>query len=143
LFPTICGLAGITPRNALPGEDASTLARGQREQLERDGVLLEFVLETRSGMPFHNQAWRGFRSRRYKYTVHGGNEGMQPWQFFDLQQDPYELQNLIDDSSYEAIIREHHQWLRERMSETGDHAWLAAAFGVEPLNEWIPCEIGG
>jgi arylsulfatase A-like enzyme len=143
LFPTLCGLAGIAPRNALPGADLSALVRGECEQLDRPGVLLEFVQELRPRMPFYQQAWRGFRSRRYKYTVLENDGALQPWQFFDLEEDPYELNNLISDATSAALIRRHHQWLRERMDATGDYAWLDAAFGCESLNAWQPCEIGG
>jgi hypothetical protein len=68
---------------------------------------------------------------------------MQPWQFFDLQKDPFELNNLVADADSKPLIRRHHEWLRERMVETGDHEWLAAAFGSKELNAWVPCHIGG
>lgn len=143
IFPTLCGLAGIAPRDDLPGEDLSPLIRGERDHLNRDGVMLEFVAELRPTTPLYNQSWRAFRSQRYKYTVLGENEGMQPWQLFDVESDPYELNNLIDSTEHESLIRQHHQWLRDRMRETGDHAWLAEAFGIEALNAWVPCDIGG
>ena len=142
-FPTLCGLAGISPRDNLPGEDLSPLIRGEKDHLNRDGVMLEFVMELRPTMQLFNQSWRAFRSQRYKYTVIGSNEGMQPWQFFDLEVDPYELNNLIDSAEHESLIRQHHEMLRNRMKETGDHAWLVGAFGTEPLNAWVPCHIGG
>jgi arylsulfatase A-like enzyme len=143
LFPTLCGLGGITPRDELPGDDFSGVARGEGEAPQRPGVLLEFVQELRPGMSFYRQAWRGFRSRRYKYTVLETEEGLQPWQFFDLEHDPYELNNLVNEAAYEPLLWQHHQWLRERMVTTGDHAWLAAAWGCEALNAWVPCRIGG
>jgi arylsulfatase A-like enzyme len=143
IFPTLCGLAEISPRDALPGDDLSPFIRGEKNHLNRDGVMLEFVMELRPAMQLFNQSWRAFRSQRYKYTVIGGNEGMQPWQFFDLENDPYELTNLIGSAEHESLIRQHHQWLRDRMTETGDHAWLARAFEIEPLNAWVDCHIGG
>lgn len=143
LFPTLCGLAGITPRAALPGEDLSALVHGRSEQIGRPGVLLEFVQETRPTAVFYRQSWRGFRSRRFKYTVLERNGELRPWQFFDLENDPCEMENLLDEASHQELVAQHHQWLRERMVETGDHAWLGGAFGYEPLNAWVPCSIGG
>ena len=86
-----------TPRDPKPGLDLSPLARGELDGLDREGVLLEFVAEMRPGLPFHEETWRGFRTRRYKYTVLGDAHGGKPWQFFDLDEDPYELTNLVDD----------------------------------------------
>jgi arylsulfatase A-like enzyme len=143
LFPTLCGLAGHSPREVVPGSDLSTLICGECDHLARPGVLLEFVQELRPGVAFHRQPYRGFRSRRYKYTVLGTEKGMQPWQFFDLEKDPFELNNLVADGDSEPLIRRHHEWLRERMVETGDHEWLAAAFGSKELHAWVPCHIGG
>ncbi len=138
LFPTLLGMAGITPRDAKPGADLSPLIRGEAAHLDRPGVMLEFVSELRPDIVFHEDTWRGFRSERYKYTVLGDAHGGKPWQFFDLVEDPYEQTNLIDDPNSAAEIRRHHELLRERMVETYDHYVLAAAHGLPGLNEWNP-----
>ncbi|WP_030444085.1 sulfatase family protein [Actinocatenispora sera] len=136
LFPTLLGLAGITPRDPKPGLDLTPIARGATDTLDREGVLLEFVAEMRPNIPFHEQTWRGIRSGRYKYTVLGGADGGKPWQFFDLANDPYEMTNLVDDPAQTEQLRHHHQLLRDRLAETYDHYVLAPAFGVPGLNEW-------
>jgi arylsulfatase A-like enzyme len=116
LFPTLLGLANLEPQQPKPGMNLAPLIRGERSGLERRGVLLEFVAELRKNMLFHEQTWRGFRSRRHKYTVLAG----EPWQFFDLQEDPYELNNLADDPRYSEEVRRHHHLLREELIATGD-----------------------
>lgn len=137
LFPTLLGLAGITPHNRLPGFDASHWIRfGQPVDAGRPGIMLEFVSELRPQVCFHNRPYRGFRSQRYKYTVWGNKQGLKPWQFFDLESDPHELHNRIADPTCQPQIRQHHVWLRDRMRETGDHEWLAATRDIEALN---PC----
>ncbi|MGA8116489.1 MAG: sulfatase [Actinocatenispora sp.] len=138
LFPTLLGLAGITPRDGKPGINLAPVARGETDQLDREGVMLEFVAELRPKIVFHEETWRGYRSRRYKYTVLGDAHGGRPWQFFDLEADPYELTNLIDDPAYADEIRRHHSLLRERMAETYDHYVLAPAHGLPGLNTWDP-----
>jgi arylsulfatase A-like enzyme len=138
LFPTLLGLAGLAPRDPKPGADLTPLARGDSDGLERDGVLLEFVAELRPFMPFHDETWRGVRTRRYKYTVLGDAHGGRPWQFFDLETDPYEQHNLIDDPAHAAEIGRHHARLRDLLVETGDHYVLAPALGREGLNTWDP-----
>ncbi len=139
LFPTLLGLAGLTHDKALPGADLTPLAKGEATSLGRPGVMLQFVSETRPEMPFHGAVYRTFRSTRYKYTVAGDLKGMHPWQFFDLVEDPGELQNLLESPAHLEQIAQHHCWLRARMEESTDDAALAAAYGCAGLNlEWQP-----
>ena len=137
LFPTLLGLAGLTPKHDLKGVDLTPLIHGKVDQLDRNGVLLEFVAELRQRAVFYDEVWRGFRTRRYKYTVKGNNMGGHPWQFFDLEKDPGELHNLIDDSAYTQEIKRHHQMLCDRMVETEDHFVLLPAFGCNGVNVWV------
>lgn len=137
LFPTLLGLAGLTPPTPKPGMDASPLVRGEAERLDREGVLLEFVHDLRPGYIYHEQYWRAFRSRQYLYSVLGdATEGGKPWQLFDVARDPYEMINLIDDPAYAEVAREHHRLLRDRLIETEDHYVLAPAYDMEGLHLW-------
>lgn len=138
LFPTILGLAGLTPRNPLCGADLTPLIRGEIEALPREGVLLEFVSELRKHMPYHEKTWRAVRTRRYKYLVLGDIHGAEPWQFFDLHADPHELNNLLEDPAHAGEVQRHHGLLRGLLVETGDHYVLKPAFGMDGLNEWQP-----
>ena len=54
----------------------------------------EFVAELRQSFPFYDAVWRGFRSNRFKYTVKGDKNGAEPWEFFDLENDPKESRDL-------------------------------------------------
>jgi arylsulfatase A-like enzyme len=134
IFPTICGLAGITARRKLPGTDLTELLADPGTALKRNGVLLELVAEFRNGFPYNVTVWRAFRSRRYKYVVLGGPEGSRPWQLFDLENDPFELHNLVEESEVVPILRQHHEWLREEIIRTEDHFVLSDAFGVTGVN---------
>jgi arylsulfatase A-like enzyme len=138
LFPTLLGLARLPGRTDLLGKDLSDLLGGDAPPPDRPGVMLELVAELRPNQTFHRCPWRAFRSDRYLYSVKGsGYEGgMKPWQFFDLHEDPYEMSNLADHPEYADLVRQHHRWLRERMEETGDTEWLAAAHGIPALGEW-------
>jgi len=136
LLTTFLGLVGLPPRDPLPGQDLSLLAAGDRDDLSRPGVLLEFVAELREGQPFYDEVWRGFRSQRFKYTVKGDKDGAQPWQLFDLYTDPYEMTNLLDDAAHRETATRHHAWLRQQMEESIDPLALAPAFGQPSWNLW-------
>jgi arylsulfatase A-like enzyme len=138
-FPTLLGLCGLTSRHRTPGHDASPLARGEADAIDRHGVMLQFVSELRPGQPFYASVYRGWRSERYKYVVSGDLHGMTPWQFFDLQADPHELENRLADPTLQDEIARHHAALHARMIETVDDGALAPAYGCEGLNlEWHP-----
>jgi len=139
IFPTLAGLAGISAPANLPGADLTEIIAGETDTLDRDGVLLEFVHDLRIGdfYPYHAVYWRGFRSDRFKYTVLGdARTGGEPWQFYDLSADPYELSNLIDNPSYREQIAQHHAHLRAALIRSGDHYVLAPSYGHAGLNLW-------
>lgn len=135
-YPTIRGLAGLEPEAAKPGMDLTSLMQGRQTTLERNGVMLEWVRTSVPDHDFTGEHWRGFRTQQYKYTVRGDGYGCEPWQLFDLQEDPYELNNLIDEPEYQDTAAELHGYLRARMNETEDLAGLREAYGHEALNAW-------
>jgi len=140
IMPTLLGAAGLDIPDTLPGKNLHPLATGHDEGLDREGVMLEFVCDTRKGkrhpMPYHEKYWRAFRTERYKYSVLGGAQGGEPWQFFDLQQDPLEMTNLLTSPDHQGEVRRHHQLLHQRLIETADHFVLKPAYGCGGLNEW-------
>lgn len=137
-YPTLLALAGIDHGTG-PGRNLLPVAR-DGEELDRPGVMLEFYAELRKRWwgekeyDWIDETWRGFVTRRYKYTVRGGREGGRPWQLFDLREDPYEQENLIDDEGHVAVARKLHGYLRDRLLETDDDYVLQPAFGHDGCN---------
>jgi arylsulfatase A-like enzyme len=136
-FPTLLGLAGFEPETTGRGVDLSPLVQdgpgGSTDGLDRPGVTLEFVAEYRPWQPFAGEPWRGFRTERFTYTVRGGPEGAEPWHLFDLAEDPFQQQNVIDDPSYEDTARRLHGYLRESIETSTDDYRLKPAFGHDGL----------
>ncbi|MGY8825274.1 MAG: sulfatase family protein [Candidatus Latescibacterota bacterium] len=136
LFPTFLGLCGLAPKNALPGADLTPLVHGKEQKLEREGVQLEFVAELRQQVVFYDAVWRGFRSERFKYVVKGDKNASEPWLFFDLENDPYEMKNLVDDPAWDQEKARLHDLLRARIAETDDPFVLSPAWGCAGINVW-------
>ena len=134
LFPTLVGLAGGVAGGDLKGMDLSGFLRGESPEPARDGVLLEFVTETRSNRAYYDETWRAIRTARYKYSVIGDRSGAKPWQLFDLRADPYEMTNLVDLPEHMDVAREMHRRLTALLDETGDDYALASAFGLPARN---------
>ena len=55
-------------------------------------------------------------SKRYKLVIHLLDSD----EFYDLEKDPYEMNNLIDDETYTEIRNEMHDRLIEHMNSTRD-----------------------
>ncbi|MSU90766.1 sulfatase-like hydrolase/transferase [Rhodobacteraceae bacterium 2CG4] len=118
LFPTLTGLAG-GHGPAAPGRDLSGLIAGGAEP-EDDAVLLEFTAEVRPGRRYHDQTWRGIRTRHSKYVVIGNDDGVRPWMLFDLAADPCEQRNLVDAPAHAPARRDLHHRLAALLRRTGD-----------------------
>jgi arylsulfatase A-like enzyme len=134
LFPTILGLAGLQPRDHVPGENLAALLAGRVDSVDRPGVLLGFVSELRDKAAFYQRTWRAFRSERYCYIVCGDNTGAKPVGFYDLQADPRQMNDLLDSSEHRELVAQHHRWLRDELLRIEDDYPLAAAFGCEELH---------
>jgi len=57
--------------------------------------------------------WRGVRTHRYMYARFESK----PWVLYDLEKDPYEMHNLVDDA---ALVKEMDAKLAAWMHRTGD-----------------------
>ena len=134
LFPTFAGLAGDVSPGRSPTLNLAPFIRGETGEPERDGVLLEFVTETRSNRTYYDETWRGIRTTRYKYTVIGDRTGARPWQLFDLETDPYEMDNLVDRPDCADLGADLHGKLARLLDASGDDYALAPAFGHPARN---------
>lgn len=139
-YPTLLGLAGHEPRDSKPGIDLTPLATGERNELDREGVLLEFVREDRYESGYSEETWRGFVTDRYKYIVKGDMRGAEPWHLFDLQEDPFEQDDLIDDPAFEPLAQDLHGHLIDTLQESNDIYPIKSAYGHDTVN--LPCMDG-
>jgi len=96
LFPTICGLAGVSPASNLAGLDLSDAVRtgGCAALQSRTGVITE-SLAPRWGA---GTEFRMIRSDRYKYIAFRGCGDLA----FDLIEDPNEQHNLVGSATGEV-----------------------------------------
>jgi arylsulfatase A-like enzyme len=136
LFPTFLGLAGLSPKNPLPGINLAPLIQGTQAALSRQSVLLEFVAEHRAGAVFNDAVWRAVRTRRFKYVVKGDKFGAEAWFFFDLENDPGEQNNLLEDPNYQEQITKHHHLLCDHLITSQDPFVLLPAYGCAGVNTW-------
>ena len=145
IFPTLCGLAGISIPDFCDGQNFSAniqnrpgicapesqflmhVACLKATKKAGDTSLPEFVRQY-SDAPF----FRGVRGRRYTYTFGTGGE----WELWDNLNDPLQQKNLIDDPALADVKRTMHAEL-ERWMETAELPFLSDAHGKMPLKDRI------
>ncbi|HET6454947.1 MAG TPA: sulfatase/phosphatase domain-containing protein, partial [Armatimonadota bacterium] len=74
--------------------------------------------------------WRGVRTKRHTYAKMDGK----PWLLFDLEKDPYQMNNLIDKPEAKELQAKMEATLQEWLKKTGDK--------FEPIDVWWE-RIGG
>ncbi len=128
LLPTFCGICGVDHGRELPGLDLSGMIRGEEEP-KRESVLLQHVAARPDGGLFAKNPWRAIRTRRYTYAVKGDHRGATPWQLFDNENDPWQLENLIERDGIDVLAAELHDTLRQHLIDLQDDYPLSAAWG--------------
>lgn len=98
IFPTLLGLANIKIPTACEGDDLSSLIRNKRDDPDRTVLYMNIS-------PFIKQefavAYRAIKTKQYTYirSVNG------PWFLFDDVKDPFQMNNLLTDKSYEQLFK--------------------------------------
>lgn len=113
VMPTLLGLAEAPVPSIVDGMDLSSslLGRGGKEP---ESALLQVIM--RSGGEPVPDVWRGVRTKRYTYARFR-EEG---WVLYDNQEDPYQLNNLIDKPEAKGIKDNLEAELRTLLKKTGD-----------------------
>jgi arylsulfatase A-like enzyme len=121
LPPTLLDAAGIPVPEQMQGRSVLPLVKGEQEHWQEE-VFVQIS---------ESQVGRAIRTQRYKYAViapdkdgrkDSGSDTYEEAFLYDLQADPYELDNLIGMSSYDEIASELRQRLIRRMVEAGEAA---------------------
>lgn len=112
IAPTFLELAGIKRPTDMQGSSFVNILRGNGAGWPRKNVFYEYYWE--ASFPQTPTTFAA-RTDRYKYIYYNGVWDIN--ELFDLQKDPYEMNNLIRDTSYRKIGLDLKQqlfdWLRE------------------------------
>ena len=98
LAPTFLELAGISKPADMQGNSFVDILKGNPVRWNRENVFYEYYWE--ASFP-QTPTTFAVRSDRYKYIYYNGVWDIN--ELFDLQNDPYEMNNLIRDTAYTKI----------------------------------------
>ena len=111
--PTLLSLCGLPVPAEMQGADQSRVITGKTEEGPTAAYFQIFGPYNPGGLA---SAWRGIRTDRYMYARREAG----PWVLYDLEKDPYEMHNLIDDPKASAVMRDLDKELLAWMGRAGD-----------------------
>ncbi|MPY86479.1 MAG: sulfatase-like hydrolase/transferase [Luteitalea sp.] len=110
--PTVLETAGLQPPSHMDGRSFLDVARGKQVSW-RDAVLYEYFWERNFPQTPTMHALRG---QRYKYIHYHGIWDLD--ELYDLQADPDETTNLINDPAHNKIVQQMNQQLFDVLEQT-------------------------
>jgi arylsulfatase A-like enzyme len=111
--PTLSAWCGVPVSREVQGRDLSGVFDGHSGN-EPECVLL--TLCDSMGPAASPAPWRGVRTKRHVYARFEDR----PWVLYDIEQDPYEQKNLVDDPAHAELRTKLDDLLRREMERTGD-----------------------
>ncbi len=130
-FPaTFLDLAGIKVPETFQGQSTYPLLRGETPEDWQTSLYYRYWMHK----AHHNvYAHYGVRTLRYKLIYYYSDalgqagaidETYEPeWELFDLETDPYEMHNVVDDTAYASIARELKDELHRLQDIVGDERY--------------------
>ncbi len=116
IMPTLLGLGGIPIPETAKGTDFSAVLTGEAPARENAALIAcpaPFGQWTRAK---GGREYRGVRTCQYTYV----RDLKGPWLLFDNQQDPYQLNNLCNQSEHVALQADLETLLSQKLRDTKD-----------------------
>jgi arylsulfatase A-like enzyme len=112
--PTLLNLCGVWAPPEMQGTDLSASLTGGKTPQEPDSAYFQIF------GPFQGDGtadgWRGVRTHRYMYARYESA----PWVLYDLERDPYQLNNLAQDPKSATLREDMDRRLKVWMEKTRD-----------------------
>lgn len=103
LAPTLLDFAGVEKDSLMDGRSLKPLINGEEPDNWRTSFYMEYYSD-KVWPRIVNMGYKGIRSTQFKYIQYTDLQNMD--ELYDLKKDPYELNNIIDQPSYQEILEE-------------------------------------
>ena len=129
IMPTVLGLTDVRVPESVEGADLGPYLRGRTSEADTAAVITCVQPFGQWRRARGGREYRGLRTTRYTYTrtLDG------PWQLFDNEADPYQLDNKAEDPAYADVRQALDALLQERLDAHGDEFLPGPAY-VERYN---------
>lgn len=113
IAPTLLQLGEAKRPGTIQGRSLVPYLRKPKSE-GRSAALFEYFMEPRfPRIP----SWQAIRTPRWKYIHYPNFDGMD--ELYDLQEDRYELRNLIEDREHQKVLKQMQKRLRSLLKGTG------------------------
>ena len=116
IMPTLLGLCDIDIPETVEGRDFSPIFEGGEDPSGGAALLACFHPFGEYTVSNDGREYHGVRTLRYTYTR--TLEG--PWQLYDNTEDPYQLNNRVDDPDYADIQKQLDHTLHQLLKQQND-----------------------
>ena len=117
LMPTLLGLANLKQEDHVQGQDWSTSIRDEKPEKNSDAGLLSAPVQAGPLQLYGVQAYRGVRTSQHTYVRNEGGA----WLLFDNINDPFQMNNLIQNKAAKGIKEELEQLLEIKLNKLNDN----------------------
>jgi len=116
ILPTLLSLSGIPIPNTVEGLDFSDYIKDGKDPSDGSAVIMCPHPFGEWARQQHGREYRGLRTKRYTYvrTLDG------PWLLYDNYEDPYQLDNLIQNTKYSKLQKDLDAWLQNKLDSMND-----------------------
>lgn len=129
IMPTLLGLCDLPVPGTVEGLDFSGYIQNGENPSDGAAIIMcphpfgEWTRPANGGMEY-----RGIRTLRYTYvrTLNG------PWLLYDDQEDPYQLNNLVNKPEFSEIQTELDAWLQRKLDAMNDEFLT----GMDYIEKW-------
>lgn len=119
LYPTICDYANINLSDTMLGKSIKPLLEGKTTTINREFAVVETKFD---GKQYYGTMGRALVGKKYKYILYSWGKNRE--QLFDLESDPFEMNNLAGKELNSKLIDEYRQKLLDWCIETNDKTFL-------------------
>jgi N-acetylglucosamine-6-sulfatase len=119
IAPTLLDLAGVTLPPGMHGRSLVPLLKGNSVEWRRS-FLIEYFSDTVMAR-IRNMGYQAVRTDTWKYIRYTELRGMD--ELYNLQTDPYEMKNLINDPAAGHALQQMRQELARLLQESGAPSW--------------------
>jgi len=116
MTPTLLGLAGVEIPGNVEGLDLSKAMLGEKID-EPESVFIYLPMPAQQAFAKGIGEWRGVRTKQHTYARWRDGKG---WVLYDNQQDPYQLNNLIEDPASKDLRNRLESELQYWLGRTND-----------------------
>ncbi len=116
IFPTLLGLCELPIPDTVEGIDFSRYILGDNDPSDGSAIIECIHPFGEWARHINGREYRGLRTKRYTYvkTLEG------PWLLYDNVNDPYQLNNIVNDDRYFQLKNELDAWLTRKLRSMGD-----------------------